>query len=520
VNVANLLLVRAAGRRQDIAVKIALGAGGGRIARTLLLESVIVGVLGSVLGCLLGVAGVRGLLALIPVPLPAWMRIEVDGPVLLVSMAVGLATSVLFGLMPALASRRVSMTDDLRSGARGSTRSPVRAGLVVAEVALTVVLLMGAGLLLKTFANLQARDPGFRGDGVISARVVLWATGPRVQSAGVLSQIHERVIAALRQLPGVQVAAVTNVLPYAGAGEGRIQADIFIEGRAAEHSKTLAPISGADVSADYFRAMSIPLVRGRLFEPTDTPTSDPVIVISERAAELFFPGRDPLGERISWGQVTDANPWTRVVGVVGNVKQRATEGERGVEFYYPMTQWPATTSHYVVRTEGDPAAMGETIRRAIVGAEPTAAVSTIKTLERTMGESLWQQRLWGILFTAFAAVALALAAVGLYGVLSYAVAQRTREMGLRVALGAAPSAVRGLIVGEGLRLCGVGTVVGLAAALGLGRLATSLLVDVAPYDVATVASVIVLVTAAAVLACWVPARRASRVDPLVALHQD
>jgi ABC-type antimicrobial peptide transport system permease subunit len=209
-----------------------------------------------------------------------------------------------------------------------------------------------------------------------------------------------------------------------------------------------------------------------------------------------------------------------VVGVVGNVKQRATEGERGVEFYYPMTQWPATTSHYVVRTEGDPAAMGETIRRAIVGAEPTAAVSTIKTLERTMGESLWQQRLWGILFTAFAAVALALAAVGLYGVLSYAVAQRTREMGLRVALGAAPSAVRGLIVGEGLRLCGVGTVVGLAAALGLGRLATSLLVDVAPYDVATVASVIVLVTAAAVLACWVPARRASRVDPLVALHQD
>jgi ABC-type antimicrobial peptide transport system permease subunit len=209
-----------------------------------------------------------------------------------------------------------------------------------------------------------------------------------------------------------------------------------------------------------------------------------------------------------------------VVGVVGNVKQRATEGERGVEFYYPMTQWPATTSHYVVRTEGDPAAMGETIRRAIVGAEPTAAVSTIKTMERTMGESLWQQRLWGILFTAFAVLALVLAAVGLYGVLSYAVAQRTREMGLRVALGAAPSAVLGLIVAEGLRLCAAGTVLGLVAALGLARVAGSLLVDVAPYDPATVTVVITLVTLAAVVACWVPARRASRVDPLVALHQE
>jgi predicted permease len=519
-NVASLLLVRTAARRREIAVMASLGATRGRVVRALFVESVTVGLAGAASGAVIGWAGVQGLLALIPVQLPAWIQVEVDGPVLAVTAALGGATALLFGLAPITAGWRIDLSGALRDGARGATRSPIRAALVVGEIALSVLLLVGAGLLMRTFLELQRRHPGFQAEGVVATRVVLWAPGSRQTSAAALSGIHDRVLGALRALPGVRAAAVSNYLPYAGTSLERTQADIFIKGRAEQDTKTLAPITGADVSADYFATMRIPLVRGRLFEATDATESEPVIVISERAAQLFWPDQDPIGQSISWGQVNAANPWTRVVGIVGNVKHHAAEGEVGVEFYYPVTQWPAATSYYVVRTEGDPESFLNVIRRTIVAAEPNAAIASVKTVERTMTESLWQRRLWGVLFTAFAGLALLLAAVGVYGVISYSVAQRTREMGVRMALGAAPSSVRGLVLRESMTLCAIGVAIGVTAALALGRVANALLFGVSPYDPVTYAVVIGVMVTTVAVACWLPAWRASSVSPTEALRTE
>ncbi|MPZ18750.1 MAG: FtsX-like permease family protein [Luteitalea sp.] len=517
-NVANLLLVRAATRRNELAVKIALGASGKRIARTLLTESLLLGLVGAGLGILLALAGVRGLLALIPVPLPMWMRVEIDQPVLAFTVAIGLATALLFGLAPALAAARVSVTSGLREGARGSARSRLRSALVVVEVALSVLLLIGAGLMMRTFQYLQQRDPGFRGSGVLAARTVAWADGTRTEAAAAVSAQHQRVLDELESLPGVSSVAVTNSLPYSLTSRGRIRADVYIRGRAEQDGRVQVSITGADVSPGYFETLRIPLVRGRLIERSDTTTSEPVVVISERAAQLFWPNQDPIGRYLSWMEANPENPWTRVVGVVGDVKQEAAEGQEGVEIYYPMTQWRVTNGYYLVRTNGDPDAMAPTVRRTILTAEPTLAVRWTKTVERTMLESLWQRRLWGLLFSGFSVLALALAALGLYGVISYAVAQRRREMGIRMALGASPGGVRGLVLREGLGLCGLGAVLGLGAAFVGGRFVAGLLFGVTPYDAATYGLVLLTIAAVGTLACWLPARHASRVDPSVILR--
>jgi putative ABC transport system permease protein len=518
VNVANLLLVRAVGRRREVAVKVALGASAARIARGLMVESLVLGLAGAALGLVLAVAGVRGLLALIPASLPAWVRVEVDAPVLIFTMLAGVATAMLFGLVPVFASARVNLTDGLREGARGSARSRMRSALVVAEISLSVVLLVGAGLLMKTFLHLQQRDPGFQGSGIATARVVAWAPGPRQESAAVLNDVHGRVLAAIRALPGVMSAAVSNEVPYTGARSERPRVDIFVRGRAEEETKVIAPITGADVSADYFTTMRIPLRRGRLIEAGDTTQSEPVLIISERAARLFWPNQDPIGQYVCFGKPSLQNPWTRVVGVVGNVKSQAAEGDDGVEFYYPITQWPVATSYYVVRTLGDPDVLLDTLRRTIVSADPSLAVRHVKTLERTMAESLWQRRLWGVLFSAFSALALGLAGVGVYGVVSYAVAQRKREMGIRMALGSGPRGVRALIVGEGMQLCAWGVALGLAGAFVLGRVLDGLLFGVAPHDPATYAFVVLTIAAICLAACWLPARQASRVNPATILR--
>jgi putative ABC transport system permease protein len=520
-NIANLLLVRATTRRREIAVKAALGASQAKIARELIAESWLLGVAGAAAGVVFGWIGVRGLLALIPVPLPQWMRIEVDAPILVFGLVAGLATSLLFGVGPMMVSTRLDAASGLREGSRGTARSRLRSTLIVVEIAVSVVLLIGAGLLIQTVARLQQRHPGFESSGVAAARVVLWVPGTRKESATALYNIHRRVLDALEALPGVRSAAVTNYLPYSGTSIERIQADIFIKGRAEEETQTLASITGADVSPDYFETMRIPLVKGRLFDSTDTSESAPVVIVSERAARLFWPNQDPIGRDISWGKPTpDGNPWTRVVGVVGNVKHHAAEGEVGMEFYYPLTQWPVAASYYIARTDGDPDAILDTIRRTITGTERTIAVPWVKTVERTMVESLWQRRMWGVLFTAFAALALGLAAVGIYGVISFAVAQRAREMGIRQALGATPGEVRRQIVREGMGLCTIGAVIGLAGAFVLGRQASSLLFGVTGHDGLTYALMIVTMEAIGLAACWVPAMRASRVHPVIALRAE
>jgi predicted permease len=274
------------------------------------------------------------------------------------------------------------------------------------------------------------------------------------------------------------------------------------------------------VSPDYFRTMRIRLLRGRLFEDSDTATSPFVMVINERAARLLSPNRDPIGQELLWGSLSPANPYCRIVGIVENVRHQAAESEDGIELYYPITQWPISNSYYVVRTDGDPEALAATVRRTIESAEPTVAVTVVKTMERRIDESLWQERLWSVMFSVFAALAVLLAAVGLYGLMAHAVAQRTREIGIRIALGARQASVGRMIVGEALTLVGADVVVGAVAALAASRVIRGLLHGVPPHDPATYFVVGGVLCVTGLAAAWIPALRATRVDPIHALRSE
>jgi putative ABC transport system permease protein len=520
-NVANLLLLQAARREREIAVRAALGAGRWDLMRGLLSESLLLAAVGGALGVALAFAGVRGLLALIPARLPFWMRVEIDGTMLLFSVATAGATALLFGLTPALSASRVRLAAVMQEGARGSSgRSRYRSALVVAELSLALVLLAGAVLMVRTFVNLQRIEAGFRGEGVIAAHVVTYAAGTRKEQAAVLTARHERVIEALRRLPGAMHVAVTNSLPYAGQSEERTKADIFIKGRSDQESKMLVPLAGADVSDEYFHALRIPLRRGRLFTPADHASAPMVCIISERAARLYWPNEDPIGKEISWGRPTKDNPYTRVVGVVGNVKHRATEGDNGIEIYYPIAQWPVSSSYYVVRAQGDPVSFADTMRRLIRETDPALAVTDVKTMERARDEALWQRRLWGVLFSAFASLALVLAAVGVYGVMGQAVTARTRELGIRLALGSDPGGVRMLVLRDGLRLVALAMAIGLSGAALLHWTARGLLYGVPALDPATYAGAPLLLAAVALAATCLPANRAAAVDPARALRAE
>jgi predicted permease len=328
------------------------------------------------------------------------------------------------------------------------------------------------------------------------------------------------VIEAIRRVPGVTAAAVTNSLPYTSAQSERRPVDITIKGRWKEETKLVAPLAGADVSDDYFRTMRIPLLRGRLFTASDTATSPYVAVINERGAKLFFPDRDPIGEEILWGQLMPSNPYCRIVGVVGDVRHQAAEGDNGIELYYPLTQWPIANSYYVVRTSGAADAVAAEITRTVASADPALAVAETKTMRQRIGESLWEQQLWAAMFALFAVLALVLAAVGLYGVMSHSVSQRRRELGIRMALGAPPGSVGRMVVGEALRLVAVGTVIGLGISLAVARLIRSLLHGVAASDPLVYLGITGVLALVALAAAWVPALRAARVDPVIALRLD
>ena len=480
-NVAGLLLARAAGRRRSLAIQAALGAGRSRIVRALLIESAVLALAGGLLGVGLAYAGVKGVVALIPVTLPFWMTITIDRAVLGMSLLVTIATGVGFGLVPALHASKVDVSEALKKGARGSySRSRLRLALIVGEVAASLLLLVCAGLLMQAFVRLHRVDKGFQSDALMTVRVVKYEPGSREETAVRLNQMHRRVLDAIRRIPGVVSAAVTNTLPFTGTQVDRGRTGLLIKGRAQQDVKLTAPLAGADVSPDYFQTMQIRLKRGRLFDNRDTSTSPQVLIINERGARLLWSDRDPIGQEVVWGALSPSNPYCRVVGVVDNIRHQAAESEDGVELYYPITQWPISNSYYVVRTTVDPDSLAATLRRTIQVAEPTLAVPVIKTMEQRIDESLWQQRLWGLMFTVFAVVALALAAVGLYGVMAHGVAQRTREIGIRIALGAGPSGVGAMVVHEAMVLVAAGLLIGGVIAAAVGRLIAGLLYGVPP----------------------------------------
>jgi putative ABC transport system permease protein len=519
-NIAGLLLLRAEGQRRRLAIQAALGAGRSRVVREQLGESMVLALAGGSVGIAMSYAALGGVLALIPVRLPFWMTIEIDRWVLAFSVALTVATGVVFGLAPAIQASRLDVHRVLKDGGRGSPRSRLRAALVVAEVGFSLLLLVCAALLTRTLIHLQRVERGFNASGVITVRTVR-AQPPATtlrQTAALLNERHARTIATLEAIPGVAAAAVTNGLPFTGTVTERGKGSFSIRGRV--DVKAMVPYAGSDVSGGYFRTMEIPLLRGRLFDDSDTPSSPMVAIVNERAAKVLWNGGDPIGQDILWGPESPANPYCRVVGIVGNIRQQAGESADGIEIYYPSTQWPIANGYYVIRTRGDPDALADTIRRTIEVAEPQASVAELKTMDRRIADSLWQRRLWGVLFVAFGTMALVLAAVGLYGVVSYSVAQRAQEIGIRMALGAAPLGVAAMVLREALTLGAIGVTLGLAGALAMSRAMSSLLNGVAPHDPLTLAAVAGVLCATAAAAAWIPAHRAARIDPVAALRGD
>lgn len=517
-NVAGLQLVRGMSRQREAALQAALGAGRGRIVRQRLAESAVLAAAGGALGIGLAMVIVNLMLALIPVGLPFWMTIRIDGPVLAFAVVLTAATCVVFGLLPALRASQVD-ADALKAGDRlASAGGRLQSALVIGEVSLSVLLLVCAALLMQTLARLQRIDPGFTPDGLVTARVLMHVPpGPFPQHAEIVRGAHARMLDAIRRQPGVTAVAFTSALPFTGTQTERPEEPLVIRGQA--DKEVVAPLSGSDVSPGYFRAMGIPLRRGRLFDESDTREAPYVVVINERGARTLWPDRDPLGQEIVWGVPSAVNPYARVVGIVADLHHQAAERDNGIELYYPLAQFPMRQGYVVVRVGVDPHAMADTIRQTIE-TDPTMAVAEVKSMDQRIDESLWQRRLWGVLFAGFASLALLVAAVGLYGTVSHSVAQRTRELGIRVALGDRPTRMGAMIVREGMMLVVSGVAIGIVGALGAGRLITGLLHGVPAHDPGTIAAVALVLFAAGLAALVIPARRASRVDPIVALRAD
>jgi putative ABC transport system permease protein len=513
VNVANLLLVRAASRQRELAIRTALGAGRARIMRHLLTESVLLALLGGGVGLLLAKWGMDLLLALAPQDLPRLSGVSLDGRALAFTAAITLLTGVIFGLFPALQASKPNLNETLKDAGRGSSdggrRQLVRSSLVVLEVASALVLLVGAGLMIKSFWQLLKVDPGFNPDNALTLSVALPRTKypEETQQVAFFQQLLEKVSA----LPGVQAAGISNAMPL---GNDYV-AGFEIEGR-----PPLPPGAGQStnfyaVSPDYFKAMGITLRRGRLFTERDTKDSPRVAVVNETMAQKIFPNEDPTGKRIKFGRNADSY---EIVGIVADVKQYGLDQVTPLQTYEPHTQQTFPAMTLVVRTAGPPTEMTAAIRNAVLELDKEQPIANVSTLAQSLSTSIAQQQFSMLLLGVFAAVALLLAAVGIYGVLSYAVTQRTHEIGIRMALGAGRREVLKLVVGHGLRLTLLGVAAGLATAFALTRLMKTLLFGVSATDPLTFGLIALLLIAVALLACYLPARRATQVDPLVALR--
>src|SRR5436190_94212 len=520
-NVANLLLARAAARQREMAVRAALGAGRLRVARQLLTESVLLSLAGGGLGLLLAFWGVQTLGQWSEASLPAMHGIGIDAWVLAFTLGVSVVTGLLFGLAPAFQVSRTDVNAALKQESRGDTgghRHRLRHLLVVSEVALSLVLLIGAGLLLKSFSRLNEVDPGFRTEGVLTFQVTLTGEKSSPQKVNFIEQILER----LRALPGVQAAAATDSLPLTQFNritvaevEGRPPIDLSRVHKPGE----VTPVSRPTVTLDYFNAMGIPLRNGRAFTSQDARPAAGVVIVTEAFEKHHFPGQSAVGKRIRLRSSAEA-PWLTVVGVVSDVRQTGLAKDVVPEVYSPKLDDAGDALSFVIRVTGEPAGLISAVRGVVAEVEPNQSLHNVMTMEQRLADTTTSRRLNTALLGSFAAVALLLAAVGIYGVMSYAVTQRRREIGVRMALGAQKSDVLGLLVGGGLRLTLAGVVIGLIGALALTRYLSSLLFEVKPTDPLTFAVIPLVLGAVALFACWLPARRAARVDPMEALRYE
>ena len=518
-NVANLVLARATVRQKELAIRKALGAARGRVLRLLVAESMLLAAAGVVLGLGVAAATFGYLTRLLPGTLPASTSLTLDWRALALTISTALLTVLFFGAGPALAAARrdFGAVFGRAVGTRGVAARRVRTGLVVAEVALTVVLLLGAGLLLRSYAAVLAVDPGFEAEGLLL--VETWSPASRAENPAEREAFYRRVLDNVRALPGVERAGYTNFVPLAFKGGRSV---IFVDGRprpsAYEMLENLA--TNRSASAGYLETLGVPLVRGRLFDERDTRDAPRTAVINESLARAYWPDGDPIGQRLSLG----GGEWVTVVGVVGDVRQLGLDAPADREVFVPLDQIGSNVfmapGQLVVRTGGDPLALAAAVRRAIWAVDPAQPVSSVRAMSEVLDAELGNRNTQLTLIGAFAALALVLAAVGLYGVLSYTVAQSTNEIGLRMALGAEPQTVVGRVVRTALGTAALGIAIGLIAALLVAETIASFLYGVAPTDPATAASVAGLLFAVAALAAFVPARRAARVNPMTALRTE
>jgi putative ABC transport system permease protein len=516
-NVANLLLARYNSRRREIAVRSAVGAGRSRVIRQLLTESVVLAASGGLLGILLARGAVKGLVALAPRELVSNAEIAIDLRILAVAVALSLVTGIIFGLAPALAAARTGLLSGLRENDRGSIggHGALRRGLVAAEVALSVALLAGAGLLFRSLIGLQGVDPGLDPAGVLTFRVSLPTA--RYPEAAKRLQFYNRALEQIRALPGVQSASAINYLPFRGMASGTY-VDIGGHPKAKPGEELVSTIR--TVTPGYFQSMRIPMRSGRDFSAADNTIETPYrFIISESFASKYLAGESPLGKQIS-ASMQDKNPFGEIIGVVGDVKEGALDKDPTPTVYYVHAHMPTGGMIFVVRASGDPRSLAEPARRVIRALDGAQPVAQIVEMEEVVRETFARQRFSALLLVGFSLVSLLLAAVGIYGVLAYTVTERTREFGVRVALGADPARIVTLVLGMGARLVLGGTVVGMAGAMLLTGFLKSMLFGVGTHDTVTFVAVPFVLVSVALLAAYLPARRASRMAPVEALRAD
>jgi putative ABC transport system permease protein len=521
-NVANLLLARAAVRETEVAVRTAIGASRGRLIRQLLTESLVLGAAGGLAGLLLATWGADVLVALQPDGIPRLNEVAIDRNVAFFTLGLSLLTSLVFGMIPALQmTRRGVLTLSLKEGGRGTLAARgarMRSSLVIAEMAMAVMLLAGAGLLIKSFGRLQSVDPGFRPEQTLSFELSLPETVYKTPEQ--LAAFYTLALERVRGLPGVRSAAAVSSLPLSGS---RYNISFKVLERPAPAPGQEPTLETRMASASYFETLGIPLKRGRLFDDRDTATAPWVVILSESAVAKYFSNEDPIGKHIELG--LGRGRGTRraggeVVGVVGDVRDLGLDEDFPTEAYLPMQQWPVRGMAIAARTALPPLSLADEVKLAVHEIDANLPVSELRTLENIVAQSIAQPRFYMLLLAAFAAVALALAAIGIFGVMSYAVSQRTREIGIRIALGAYSGSVISMVVRQAMLLAVTGLTLGVLAGLALSRTMTTLLFNLSPTDPLTFATVAGVLGVVAFLASYVPARRAANVDPMVALRTE
>jgi putative ABC transport system permease protein len=519
-NVANLMLSRAMNRAREVAVRAALGATRWQVVRQQLVEALILSACGGLVGVVISSWAVTIITRMVPVQLPPWMQIRLDATSMIFLAAIALVTALITGAAPAFRATSRDLHVELKDGQRGSSggarQHRLRAALIVSEVAFAVVLLVGAGLLLRSVWHLHRVDLGFRADDALTFRVELgWAAYGTLEKT---AHFHRQVVEQLRALPGVRAVTFDSNLPLSGKPRDPIV--VRLPGQSVEQDARNPYVHLHSVGPGYFETMGIDIRQGRGFDDRDRSDAQQVVIVSRRLAERLWPGSDPLGRQVATQNNTVKPVLYTVVGVAEPVLHHELDGDPGFDLYRPFTQTSTGGTFYVIRTAGAPEGLA-TEATAIIGkTDPNQSFLDVQTYEARVANRIWQRRVAGALFAAFAMLAVVLSAVGLYGVLAYIVTQQTREMGVRIALGATSRDITRLVVGRGLALATIGVLIGCVGAAALSRLVSSMLFGVGPGDPLTFAAVPVLLMIVAAVACYVPARRAVRVSPLVALRSE